>query len=85
MPVTTLVVTSQVIEIDHITDVAVKDIEHDDVAGDYFRDIVFFGEAPEIPEGTTAPIEGTIPTILRIRIRASDAVALHVSFPQGEF
>lgn len=85
MPITTLVVTSQVIEMDHISDVAVKDIELDEVAGDYFRDIVFFGEAPEIPEGTTAEIEGTIPTILRIRIRAETVEALHVTFPQGEF
>jgi hypothetical protein len=85
MPTSTMVVTSQTIEIDRITDVSVSAIAHDDVAGDYYRDFVFFGTAPPLPEGTEEEIVGTIPTTLKIRIRAETAEPLQVTFPQGEF
>lgn len=52
-----IVTTSQAVTIDGVADVSVSAIAHDDVKGDYYRDIVIFGE-PE--EGET-----TQPTMLR--------------------
>jgi hypothetical protein len=85
MPVTTMVTTSQVIEIDEISDVSVTAIEQDNVLGDYFRDIVFFGTPPEVQEGIEVADLGTVPTILRIRIRATTTAPLHVTVPESEF
>jgi hypothetical protein len=85
MPVTTMVTTSQVIEIDEITDVSVTAIAMDPVLGDYYRDIVFFGTAPEAVEGVDVVSYGTVPTILRIRVRSTTAAPLHVSVPESEF
>jgi hypothetical protein len=84
MPTTTMVTTSQVIEIDQITDVAVGAIFHDDQAGDYYREIIFFGTAPDAPEGVEFDTS-TIPTILKIKIRAATVAPLHVSVPESEF
>ena len=84
MPVTTMVTTSQVIEIDEISDVSVTAIEQDPVLGDYFRDIVFFGTPPEAQEGVEFDVS-TVPTILRIRIRATTTAPLHVTVPESEF
>ena len=57
---------------------------HDDAAGDFFREIVFFGTPPEAQAGVEFDTS-TIPTILRIRIRAATVDPLHVSVPQSEF
>jgi hypothetical protein len=84
MPVTTMVTTSQVIEIDEISDVSVTAIAQDPVLGDYFRDIVFFGTPPEAGEGIAFDIS-TVPTVLRIRIRATTTTPLHVTVPETEF
>jgi hypothetical protein len=85
MPTTTMVVTSQTIEIDQISDIAVTSIAHDDVAGDYYREIVFFGAVPEIPEGTLTPIVGSTPETLRVKIRAATVEPLKISVPADEF
>ena len=85
MPTTTMVTTSQVIEIDEISDVSVTAIAQDPVLGDYFRDIVFFGTPPEAVEGVEVLDLSTVPTILRIRIRATSVTPLHVTVPELEF
>jgi hypothetical protein len=85
MPTTTMVTTSQTIEIDQISDITVGAIFHDDVVGDYFREIVFFGTPPDIVPGTTTFDVSTIPTILKLRIRAPTIEPLHVSVPESEF
>ena len=85
MPVTTIVVTSQVIEIDEISDVSVTAIAQDPILGDYYRDIVFFGTPPEAEEGVEAIDLSTVPTILRVRIRATTITPLHVTVPESEF
>lgn len=72
-----IVTTSQAVTIDGVADVSVSAIAHDDVKGDYYRDIVIFGE-PE--EGET-----TQPTMLSIRIRAATADPLKITVPQDEF
>jgi len=72
-----IITTSQSVEIDPVTDVAVTAIAHDDIKGDYYRDITLFGE----------PLEGidTVPTILIIRIRAATVDPLKITVPQDEF
>lgn len=79
-----MVCVSQEIEIDGITDVTVTALMHDDVRGDFYRELVFFGTPPDAPEGV-AMDTGTIPTVLRVRIRAATVEPLHVSVPQSEF
>jgi hypothetical protein len=85
MPATTMVTTSQVIEIDQITSIAVGDVFHDDVVGDYYREITFFGTPPDLPPGTTAVMMNTIPTILKVKLRASTVDPLHIEVPISEF
>ena len=85
MPITTMVVTSQVIEIEAISDISVTSIFHDDVIGDYYRDLIFFGTPPETVPGTTAFDVGTIPTILKLRIRAPIIEQLRITVPEDEF
>jgi hypothetical protein len=85
MPTTTMVVTSQVMEIDEISDVAVTAIAHDDEAGDFYRDLIFFGTPPEMAAGTTVVDVSTIPTILKLRIRAPTVEPLKITVPQDEF
>jgi hypothetical protein len=85
MPTTTIVTTSQVIEIDEISDITVGAIFHDDVVGDYYREIVFFGTPPDITPGTTTFDVGTIPTILKLKIRAPTVEPLRVTVPENEF
>jgi hypothetical protein len=85
MPTTSMVVTAQTIEVDGITDIGVGAIFHDDVVGDYYREIVFFGTPPDLPVGTTTVDVGTIPEVLRIKIRAITVEPLHVSVPESEF
>jgi hypothetical protein len=84
MPTTTIAVTSQVMEIDEITDIAVTSIAHDDAAGDYYREIVFFGTPPDAVEGIEFDVS-TIPTILRLKIRAPTVAPLKITVPQDEF
>jgi hypothetical protein len=72
-----IVTTRQSVTLDGVADVAVTAIERDDVKGDYFRDITFFGEPGEG--------ESTAPTVMTIRIRASAADPLKISVPQDEF
>ena len=84
MPVTTLVTTSQTIEIDEISDIAVTAIFHDDDVGDYYREIIFFGTPPDVTEGIEFDTS-TIPTILRIKIRAATVEPLKITVPQDEF
>ena len=84
MPITTMVTTSQVIEVDEISDVVVTAIGRDDVIGDYYRDIVFFGTPPEAPEGVEIDVTA-VPTVLRVRIRAATTTPLHVTVPESEF
>jgi hypothetical protein len=72
-----IVTTRQSATIEGVADVAVTAIERDDVKGDYFRDITFFGEPAEG--------ESTAPTVMTIRIRASAADPLKISVPQDEF
>jgi hypothetical protein len=72
-----VVTTQQWVTLDGVSDVAVSAIAHDDVKGDYYRDITFFGE-PSI-EG------GTIPIVLAIRIRAASTHPLKITVPQDEF
>ena len=76
MPVE-IVTTRQSVTIDGVADIAVSAIERDDVKGDYFRDITFFGEPGEG--------ESTAPTVMTIRIRASTADPLKITVPQDEF
>jgi hypothetical protein len=85
MPITSMVVTAQTIEVDGITDVAVGAVFHDDVVGDYYREIVFFGTAPDLPIGTTTADTSTIPEVLRIKIRSITVEPLHISVPESEF
>jgi hypothetical protein len=72
-----IVTTRQSVTLDGVADIAVTAIERDDVKGDYFRDITFFGEPGEG--------ESTAPTVMTIRIRASAADPLKISVPQDEF
>jgi hypothetical protein len=72
-----IVTTQQSVTLDGVADVAVTAIERDDVKGDYFRDITFFGEPGEG--------ESTAPTVMTIRIRASAADPLKITVPQDEF
>jgi hypothetical protein len=72
-----IVTTQQSVTLDGVADVAVTAIERDDVKGDYFRDITFFGEPGEG--------ESTAPTVMTIRIRASAADLLKITVPQDEF
>jgi hypothetical protein len=72
-----IVTTRQSVTIDGVADVSVTAIAHDDVAGDYYRDIAFFGEAAEGEE--------TMPAVLSIRIRAITADPLKITVPQDEF
>jgi hypothetical protein len=72
-----IVTTRQSVTIEGVADVAVTAIERDDVKGDYFRDITFFGEPGEG--------ESTAPTVMTIRIRASAADPLKITVPQDEF
>jgi hypothetical protein len=85
MPVTSMVVTAQTIEVDAITDIGVGAIFHDDVVGDYFREIVFFGTPPDLPIGTTTADVSSIPEVLRVRIRSTTTTPLHISVPESEF
>lgn len=71
-------------EIDEITDIAVTAIAHDDEAGDYYREIVFFGTPPDAVEGVEFDVS-TIPTILRLKIRAPTVDPLKITVPQDEF
>ena len=84
MPITSMVTVSQEIEIDGITDVAVTALMHDDARGDFYREIVFFGTPPDVVAGVEFDVS-TIPTILRVRIRAATVEPLHVSVPVSEF
>ena len=72
-----VVTISQSVEIDGIADVAVSAIAHDDVAGDYFRDIVLFGDAGEG--------QSTMPAVLSVRMRAATADPLKITVPQDSF
>jgi hypothetical protein len=72
-----IVTTRQSITIDGVADIAVTAIERDDVKGDYFRDITFFGEGDD---GET-----TAPMVMTIRIRASAPDPLKITVPQDEF
>jgi hypothetical protein len=72
-----IVTTHQSVTLDGVADVAVTVIERDDVKGDYFRNITFFGEPGEG--------ESTAPTVMTIRIRASTADPLKITVPQDEF
>jgi hypothetical protein len=80
-----MVCVSQEIEIDGVTDVTVTALMHDDVRGDFYREIVFFGTPPDLAPGTTAIDTSTIPTILRVRVRAATVEPLHVTVPASEF
>lgn len=78
MPDTTSIVTkAQTIEIDGVTDIIVTATTLDEDAGDYVRELRFFG----IPaaEGQSAPLVFT----LRIRHPQRDAIAITV--PQQDF
>jgi hypothetical protein len=72
-----IVTRSQSVEINQVSDLVVTAIAHDDIAGDYYRDITFFGEAGEG--------ELTIPTVMTIRIRAATVDPLKISVPADEF
>jgi hypothetical protein len=72
-----IVTTQQSVTLDGVADVAVTAIERDDVKGDYFRDITFFGEPGEG--------ESAAPTVMTICIRASAADPLKITVPQDEF
>jgi hypothetical protein len=72
-----IVTTRQSVTLDGVADIVVTAIEHDDVKGDYFRDVTFFGEPGEG--------ESTAPTVMTIRIRASAADPLKITVPQDEF
>jgi hypothetical protein len=72
-----IVTTRQSVTIEGVADIAVTAIEHDNVKGDYFRDITFFGEADES--------ETTAPTVMTIRIRAGTADPLKITVPQDDF
>jgi hypothetical protein len=72
-----VVTVRQHLVVDGVSDVSVSAISHDDEAGDFYRDIIFFGE-PE--EGTSV-----IPTILAVRIRADTVDPLKITVPQDEF
>jgi len=73
------------VELETVSDVAVTAIFRDDVVGDFYRDIVFFGEPPEPVEGTAVVDTSTIPTLMRVRIRASAVDSLKITVPQDEF
>jgi hypothetical protein len=88
MPITSMVCVAQEIEIDEITDVTVTALMHDDIRGDFYREIVFFGTPPEqlLQEGVTpVDVSATTPTVLRVRIRAATVDPLHVTVPASEF
>ena len=88
MSITSMVCVSQEIEIDGITDVTVTALMHDDIRGDFYREIVFFGTPPDqlLQEGVTpVDVSTTTPTVLRVRIRAATAEPLHVTVPMSEF
>ncbi len=88
MSITSMVCVSQEIEIDGITDVTVTALMHDDIRGDFYREIVFFGTPPDqmLQEGVTpVDVTSTVPTVLRVRIRAATVDPLHVTVPMSEF
>jgi hypothetical protein len=88
MSITSMVCVSQEIEIDGITDVTVTALMHDDIRGDFYREIVFFGTPPDqqLQDGVMpVDVSATVPTVLRVRIRAATVDPLHVSVPQSEF
>jgi hypothetical protein len=83
-----MVCVSQEIEIDGISDVTVGALMHDDMRGDFYREIVFFGTPPDqmLQEGVTpVDVTSTVPTVLRVRIRAATVDPLHVTVPMSEF
>lgn len=80
-----MVCVSQEIEIDQVSDVVVTALMHDDVRGDFYREIVFFGTPPDAPEGVSTVDVNTTPTVLRVRIRAATVDVLHVTVPESEF
>ncbi len=79
-----MVCVSQEIEIDGISDVTVGALMHDDMRGDFYREIVFFGTPPDTPAGMAVDTS-TTPTVLRVRIRAATVDPLHVTVPVSEF
>jgi hypothetical protein len=72
-----IVITSQTVTIDAVSDVSVSSIAHDDVVGDFYRTITVWG----------TPVEGdsNIPAVLVVRIRADSVDPLKITVPQDEF